>query len=40
MNSGGFLIDFLNIPKLVRDKFEKYLKLIFNDLCAKDNGMN
>jgi hypothetical protein len=24
----------------VKEKFQKYLRLIFTDLCAKDNGLN
>ena len=32
--------DFEIIPQSVKDKFERYLRMIFNDMCAKDNGLN
>ena len=32
--------DFEVIPQSVKEKFERYLRMIFNDLCAKDNGLN
>jgi hypothetical protein len=32
--------DFEVVPQSVKEKFERYLRMIFNDLCAKDNGLN
>ena len=29
-----------HVTSEVKEKFQKYLRLIFTDLCAKDNGLN
>ena len=32
--------DFETMTSELKDRFQKYLRLIFTDLCAKDNGLN